>query len=172
MVISIFTFLEYYYGAQLDPRMHLNHKNAKKKYRLKCCSFQYAKNNPELIKNGGIIYVKDTYGVMLPYFCPEKKRKVITEDKYVLSDEIEKLKDCKRILENLADMPTYLVGQLLSEYKYIPSFSRIIKKELKNRGVYDNKKHKLKKEILENELEEGVYNDKYQRRRKIKCKKS
>ena len=67
-------------------------------------------------------------------------------------------------------MPTYMVGELLSKYKNKPSFYKVIKKELINRGVYKTKKYKLRKEIIE--LGKGEENDKYQRRRKIKCKKS
>ena len=69
-------------------------------------------------------------------------------------------------------MPTYMVGELLSRYKDKPSFYKVIKKELICRGRYENKKYKLRKEIIEIELEEDEYNDKYQRRRRVKCKKS
>lgn len=169
MVISIFEFLKKYYGQELDPRTYLNHKTAKRKYRLKFCPFRYATENPELINSGTIIYVRDTYGVIIPYICPKKIP--IVNDTTSKIDDIKKLECYKEILEELTNMPTYMVRQLLSEYKYIPSFYKSIKKELKHRGVYDNKIHRLKKEILGNELEESDLNDKYQRRRKIKCKK-
>ena len=103
-----------------------------------------------------------------------QKRRIITAENECLYTEkvIEKPTDDKSILEELADMPTYMVHELLSRYKDKPSFYRVIKKELVGRGVYKNKKYKLRKEIIEIELEEGEYNDKYQRRREIKCKKS
>ena len=89
---------------------------------------------------------------------------------YTESEEIKEID--KTILDELEELPTYMVGELLSRYKNVPSFYRIIKRELICRGVYDNKKYKLRKETLEIELEGGKKNDKYQRRREIKCKKS
>ena len=46
----------------------------------------------------------------------------------------------------------------------------MIKKELIKRGVYENKVHRINKEI--DSLKESFKDDKYKRRRKIKCKKS
>ncbi len=180
MVISIFDFLELFYGEKLDSRTYINHKKAKKKYHLKSCGIKYAKEHLDLIKHRGIVFVSDTYGVVLPYMCPKKdyEKSFETSEKVSLpelTDEematIKKVSDSSFVLENIASMPTYEVGELLSEYKYIPSYARIIKRELIARGVYANKIHKLKKKILEIELEEGEFNDKYQRRQKIRCKK-
>ncbi len=169
MVISIFKFLKDYYGVLLDSKTCLTHKKAKKKYKLIGCGFDYAEHNLSLIKNGKIIYVRDTHGIVLPYICPERAITIIDECECSFPDE--QIDMDKSILEELADMPTYLVGELLSKYKYVPSFYKVIKKELICRGVYKTKIYKLRREIIEIELEEGEYNDKYQRRRRIKCKK-
>ncbi len=172
MVISIFKFLWEYYGVTLDAGSELTHAVAKKNFKLKGCPFWYAKANPDLIKRGEIMYVSDTYGVILPYICPKKREVAISECTFTETVTNEEQIDDKSILDELAEMPTYLVGELLSKYKDTPSFYKVIKRELILRGRYENKKYKLRKEIIEIELEEGEYNDKYQRRREIKCKKS
>ena len=172
MVISIFKFLSMYYGVTLDAGMDLTHSVAKKNFRfLRGCAFKTALKNANLVKNGKIIYVADSHGVIFPYIAPE--RIITSEDECMYTEKvIEKPADDKTILEELSEMPTYMVHELLSRYKDKPSFYRVIKRELIGRGVYKNKKYKLRKEIIEIELEEGEYNDKYQRRREIKCKKS
>lgn len=172
MVMSIFKFLSMYYGITLDAGKECTHTLAKKNFRfLKGCPFKYAEKNPDLVKDGKIIYVADSHGVILPYICPIRMMVADTECLYTETVE-EKPSYDKSVLEELADMPTYMVRELLSKYKDKPSFYRVIKKELICRGVYKNKNYKLRKEIVEIELEEGEYNDKYQRRREIKCKKS
>ena len=172
MTISIFKFLSMYYGVTLDAGIECTHALAKKNFKfIKGCPFKYAEKNPDLVKDGKIIYVVDSHGVILPYICPI--RMMIADKECLYTEKVEeKPSDDKSILEELADMPTYMVHELLSKYKNVPSFYRVIKKELICRGEYENKKYKLRKEIVEIELEEGEYNDKYQRRRKIKCKKS
>ena len=172
MVISIFKFLREYYGVTLDAGSQLTHAVAKKNFKLRGCPFWYAKANPDLIKNGKIIYVSDSLGVIFPYMCPEKIQVAVSECTFTETVSEEEILDDRTILDDLADMPTYMVGEILSKYKDKPSFYKIIKKELTCRGRYENKKYKLRKEIIEIELEEGEYNDKYQRRREIKCKKS
>ena len=74
------------------------------------------------------------------------------------------------ILEEHSNVPTYKVCELLSKYKKNRVFYRIIKKELVGRGIYENKVHKINKEI--DYLKEDMKEDKDKRRRKIKCKKS
>ena len=170
MVISIFKFLAIYYGINLDAGMNYSHKLMKKEFKfLKRCSFKYANNNQELLNDGKIIYVKDTYDEIIPYICPNKiecSNKECSYTKKVINhDEVSK----KEIIEELDKLPNYIVHELLSKYKNKPSFYKIIKKELIARGIYENKKYKLEKEI---NLEEGDFDDKYQRRRKIKYKKS
>ncbi len=173
MVISIFKFMAEYYGVTLDAGMELTHTVAKKNFKfLKGCPFRYANSNPELIKTGKIVYVSDSHGVILPYICPNKILVATGECSYTEKVEKKPLVNDKSILEDLCDMPTYMVGELLSKYKDMPSFYKVIKKELICRGIYKTKKYKLRREIIEIELEEGVCNDKYQRRREIKCKKS
>ena len=172
MVISIFKFLSTYYGVTLDAGMECTHAIAKKNFEfLKGCPFKYADKNADLVQDGKIIYVADSHGVILPYICPDN---ILTADNECLYTEKVEEKPVidKSILEELCDMPTYMVRELLSKYKDKPSFYRVIKKELISRGVYKNKNYKLRKEIVEIELEEGEYNDKYQRRREIKRKKS
>ncbi len=172
MVISIFKFLAGYYGITMDAGRELTHSEAKKNFRfLKGCPFKYAEANPELIGDGKIIYVKDSYGIILPYICPEKVMTSEFECSYTEEERVHEVND-KSILDELSEMPTYMVHELLSKYKDKPSFYRVIKRELICRGVYKNKKYKLRKETLEIELEGGKKNDKYQRRREIKCKKS
>ena len=170
MVISIFKFLKGYYGVALDAGVELTHATAKRNFQfLKGCPFKYAESNPELVKNGHIIYIKDTHGVVYPYICPEVVKNTIRDCEY--TESLETPCD-KPLLEEIDELPTYLVHELLSKYKDKPSFYRLIKKELICRGEYSKKEYKLRKEIKEIELEEGEYNDKYQRRREIKCKKS
>lgn len=173
MVISIFKFLWEYYGIALDAGTELMHKDVKKSFRfLKGCPFKYAAKNPDLVKNGKIVYVSDSHGVIFPYIAPEKAKSAVTECTFSEETAKEEITDDKSILDELAEMPTYMVGELLSKYKDKPSFYKVIKRELICRGRYENKKYKLRKEIIEIELEEGEYDDKYQRRREIKCKKS
>ena len=173
MVISIFKFLSEYYGVTLDAGCELTHVIAKKYFRfLKGCPFKYANNNPELIKTGRIIYVSDSHGIILPYICPNVIKASTCDCGYTKEEKVEDLTDDKGILDELTDMPTYMVHELLSKYKNKPSFYKVIRRELVCRGVYKTKKYKLRKEIIEIELEEGEYNDKYQRRREIKRKKS
>lgn len=136
---------------------------------LKTCSFKFVAENSEYILDGRIIYVADSCGVIFPYFCPEKMLISVKECEY--KEETTEEAD-PTILEELSEMPTYIVHELLSKYKDKPSFYRVIKKELVSRGIYENKKYKLRKEILEIELEESDFDDKYQRRREIKYKKS
>ena len=172
MVISIYKFLSSYYGITVDAGKELTHKLAKRTFNLKGCPFSYAAKNPNLIKEGNIIYVKDSHDVILPYICPNKILTSVKECEYTKEEIVSDNLDDVSIIKELATLPDYIVHELLSRYKTKPSFYRIIKKELISRGVYDNKKYKLRKEIVEIELEEGEYDDKYQRRRRIKCKKS
>ena len=168
MTITIFKFLSRYYGVPVNEHTYLTHKLAKRKYQfLKRCSFEHARTNPKLVSTGKIIYVTDSTKEAIPYICP----KVI--DTYGADCEYTSRKKKQRqriVLEELGDMPTHVLRELLSEYKYQLLFYTSIKEELMRRGVYENKKYKLRKENLE--LEEGGCNDKYQRRREIKCKKS
>ena len=161
-----------YYGITLDAGMECTHNEAKMNFMfLKGCPFKYAEDNPDLVGKGRIIYVIDSHGVVLPYICPDKV--IVADSDCEYSARVEKKTvDDKSILDELGEMPTYMVHELLSKYKDRPSFYRVIKKELINRGEYNKKNYKLRKEIDQIELEEGEYNDKYQRRRKIKCKKS
>ena len=172
MIMSIFEFLEDYYGEQLDPRTYINHKTARRKYKLMACGVKYAKNHFDLIKCGKIVYVRDTYGIIFPYFNP--KAEEMTDECILTEEEIEEIKminDYANVFEMLPSMSTYELGELLSEYKYVPSVSRMIKRELAVRGKYDTKIYKLRKESDKNEVEESDFYDKYQRRQKIKCRK-
>ena len=169
MEISICKFLANYYGISLNAGGCYSHKVVKKHFKfLKTCSFKVAANNANLVKDGKIVYVKDSYGVIFPYLSP---------DKLLISNKTCDYTENKReevidydILDDLCNLPTYVVHELLSKYKDKPSFYRVIKKELIKRGIYENKLYKLRKEAIK--LEESDNNDKYQRRRKIKCKKS
>ena len=168
MTISIFKFLSRYYGLSLNAATTCTHLDAKQNFDfIQTCSMTFAKNNKELVDKGKIIYVKDTNGVVKPYFSPSKS--ISEECIYVRVDE-EVDSDGKEILEELSAIPTYKICELLSRYKKNRPFYRIIKKELVGRGIYENKIHKINKEI--DELRESDKNDKYKRRRKVKCKKS
>lgn len=168
MVISIVKFMLDYYGICLDAGMEYSHRTLKKEFKfLKRCSFSYADSNSDLVGSGKIIYVKDSYGVIFPYKCPNEIK--TCNKKCEFSTKIEEEFEDRSILEELTEMPTYMVHELLSRYKKKPSFYRIIKAELMSRGEYDIKRYKMKREIRE--IEESDLNDKYQRRRKIKCKK-
>ena len=173
MVMSIFKFLKGYYGVALDAGTDLTHSEAKKNFRfLKGCPFKYAESNPELVQNGRIVYIKDSHGIIYPYICPETIKNVSIDCGYTEAECACKLDDDRTLIEEIDELPTYLIHELLSKYKNKPSFYRLIKRELICRGEYNKKTYKLRKETIEIKLEEGEYNDKYQRRREIKCKKS
>ncbi len=173
MVMSIFKFLQGYYGVALDAGVDLTHTVAKRNFKfLKGCPYKYAAHNPELVKNGKIVYIKDSHGTVYPYICPDIIKTTNNTCTYTEDKENNIFKDDKTILEELDELPTYMVRELLSKYKDRPSFYRLIKSELIYRGVYKNKAYKLQRELIEIGLEEGGKNDKYQRRREIKRKKS
>ena len=88
---------------------------------LKTCSFKWAANNPELVKSGKIIYVRDSYGVIFPYICPNKVLTSVSECDYTEKVEEEEIQD-DSIIDELCEMPTYMVHELLSKYKDKPSF--------------------------------------------------
>lgn len=165
MVISIYKFLATYYGITLDICKECSHKQIKKEFSfLRGCSFKYAKANQEMISDGTIIYVRDDFGKIIPYIAP-KEIKVSNKECEYTESKIDYDDD----LYNIKELPTYILRKLLSRYKYKPSIYRIIKNELINRGVYQNKIYKIEKEIEKINCEESEKNDKYKRRRKIKC---
>ena len=165
MVMSICKFLAMYYGISLDAGIRYSHKEIKKHFKLRTCSFTFAANNAELVNNGSLVYVRDSYGVIFPYVVPEM---IMTTHKSCGYTEVESEKNDPSILKKLSELPTYMVHELLSKYKGSPAFYRVIKNELISRGEYDTKVYKLRKDI---EAKECGLNDKYQRRRKIGCKK-
>ncbi len=184
MVISIYKFLQRYYGEFYDDRKKLTHKSAKSKFNLRGCSFDYAKQHDKMVGTGKIIYVRDSVGVVLPYYCPEiiancsvsydrddSKKESDIDLVEILKQIKQSGEKCtyKNILDELSELSTRDVKKLLKKYKYNPYFYRVIKMELINRREYEKKKYKLKKKLLE--LEEGGVNDKYQRRRKIEYEK-
>ena len=167
MVISLYKFLSNYYGISLNAACEYSHKIIKKYFRfLRTCSCEWAIDNINLIKSGKIVYVEDSYGKVIPYIAPDEL--FITNCKFDKTSEEEK--DDSDILDDMSNLPDYVVHELLSRYKDRPAFYKVIKNELIKRGIYENKLYRLEKEI--NILEESEINDKYQRRRKIKCKKS
>lgn len=167
MIISIVSFMYDYYGITLDAGYKYSHKMLKKAFNeLRRCSFRYADENPELVGSGKIVYVKDDYGKTLPYVCPCQTLISSKEYEECGFTCFEKVNKNEGILEELLDMPTYMVGELLSKYKYKPSFYKLIKTELVSRGVYDNKIYRCIKEI--DEFPE--INDKLIRRREIRIK--
>ena len=169
MEISIIKFLSKYYGISLDAGFTYSHKEIIKCFKfLEVCSLDYVAKNMELVQRGRIIYVVDSYGKVLPYSCPDIIISSLKENED--TDICEE--DDAFIIDELSDMPTYLVRQLLSKYKDKPSFYKVIRKELVCRGVYQSKKHKIDKEIKKMELEESEFYDKFQRRRKIKYNES
>ena len=168
MAISIFKFLSRYYGVSLNAAVTCTHLDVKQNFDfIETCSITFAKDNKELVDKGKIVYVKDTNGVVRPYFSPSKS--VSRECVYVEANG-ETAIDDRAILEELSAIPTYKVCELLGRYKKNRTFYRIIKRELIDRGIYENKIHKINKEI--DGLKESMENDKYKRRRKTKCKKS
>ena len=168
MVISIFKFLSRYYGLSLNAASRCTHMDIKKNFDfVECCSEKFAKENEELVDKGIIVYVEDTSGAIRPYFCPS--RSISKECIYVKIPK-DACSDDRCLLKELGNVPTYKVCELLSRYKGNIFFYKIIKKELIRRGVYENKIYKINKEIIG--LKESGKDDKYKRRRKIKCKKS
>lgn len=170
MKISIFKFLARYYGIALNAAVNCSHTEVKRNFPfIEVCSIRYVNQNQEMVKNGKIVYVEDTYGAVKPYICPIR---IVTSDRNCeyYKDNKEEYEDF--FLEQLCDMPTYLIKELLSQYKDKPSFYKVIKRELIARGVYQNKKHKIDRELTKMTIEESDINDKYKRRRKIKCNES
>ncbi len=169
MVISIVKFMLEYYGISLDSGEEYSHRTLKKEFKfLKRCSFNYADSNRELVGSGKIIYVRDSFDVIFPYICPEKIKTCNKRCGYSVKEEDDE--DDKSILEELFEIPTYILHELLSKYKNRPSFYKVIKAELISRGEYGIKRFKMRREI--GKIEESDLNDKCQRRQKIKCKKS
>lgn len=169
MVISIYKFLSTYYGITLDVGVECSHKQLKREFSfLQGCSFKFANNNPEMIGDGRIIYVRDSLGSTLPYITPKIIKVSDKECQYV---DIQ-IDDDNIDFNEISELPTYILKELLAKYKHKPSIYRIIKNELINRGVYQNKIYKIEKEIESISYEESEINDKYKRRRKVKCNKS
>ena len=167
MTISIFKFLSRYYGVSLNAATVCTHLDAKQNFSfIETCSIAFANDNKELVDKGKIVYVKDTSGVVRPYFSPSKT--ITSECDYTVLKEESSIDD-KVLFEELSAIPTYKVCELLSRYKKNRTFYRLIKNELIGRGIYKNKIHKINKEI--DSLKESGEDDKYKRRRKIKCKK-
>ena len=172
MVISIFKFLSRYYGIALDAGVECSHKNLKNEFPfVKRCSFEKADSNPNLVGVGKIIYVVDSYNNIVPYECPEEYIIAMEECGYSVCEFEEDTMD-NLLEEDLHGISTYVLKELLHKYKDKHSIYRKIKKELASRGVYQNKKHKLNREINKMEIEESDFYDKYKRRRKIKYNKS
>ena len=137
MVISVVKFMLDYYGIRLNAGDVYSHRTLKKEFKfLKRCSFSYADSNRDLVGNGDIIFVRDSFDVIFPYKRPKKIKTCNKGCDYVVKEE-----DCdeeidKSILEELFEMPTYVVHELLSRYKNKPSFYKVIKAELVSRGEY------------------------------------
>ena len=165
--ISIHKFLSRYYGMSISMEDNFSHKEIKKRFRfLKRCSFKYANLNPNLVSTGKIIYVFDTYGESIPYICPEIAVSSLDTCGTVIS--VSEIDNDDLFIDEILELPTYLLKEFLAKYKNKPSFYKLIKKELTSRGLYENKKYKLDKEKQKCELEESELTDKYQRRQKIK----
>ena len=167
MVISIFKFLSRYYGIKLDSYVKCTHVDIKNNFDFILeCKLSYAREHPELVGIGKILYVEDTNGKVEAYFEPSKVLSL--EDNVICDKEINN--SLKLSIDKIDNLETYKLRELLSKYKNSYNFYRIIKKELVKRGIYENKKYKLDKELVK--MKESDCCDKYQRRRKIKCKKS
>lgn len=185
MKISINKFLLCYYGIKLDLNVKYSHKELKKFLFLKRCSFEFAADNSKLVNCGKIIFVSDSYGDVIPYIVDDEiisTYNLINESEFDerirADDNLNNSKinnnnikeELKKILTNISKISTYDVRKLLSKYKDVPSIYRLLKRELKKRGVYDNKIYKLDKELIK--VEEKEKNDKYKRRQRIKRNES
>ena len=172
MTISIFNFLANYYGIYLNIESRCSHKDIQSYFKeIETCSIKYAKEHPYDVSTGRIIYVEDTYGHICAYINP--KIEAVEDEHIIYSTLVNEKEDAltEAVLTELDELNNYELGLLLSKYKKNYKIYRIIKEELIKRGVYENKKFKIKKEIDEMN-EERDYCDKYQRRRKVKLKKS
>lgn len=176
-IISICKFVSEYLGVALPVGRGIAYSHAFlkkhfKQYDLKTCSFDYVFKNEELIAQGKIIFVSDSFGDVLPYMAPEKAYSSINECEYVeIEDDVteEDIEDVKNLLRYLSDMPTHELRVLFSKYKDVRSIYRIIRDELKSRGVYKTKRYKEEKELCKTKAFENP--DKYERRQEIRCKK-
>ena len=171
MAISIFKFLSSYYGIELDPAASCSHDDIRKNFDfLEPTTKKEASRSKNKVSSGEIICVEDTFGKVSAYICPEEK--VVIEPTETIGTVLEDIpvSDDETFLNDLCEIPTYKLRELLSKYKRKVSFYKVIKSELTKRGVYENKKYRLRKEITK--MEESDIHDKYQRRREIKCKKS
>ena len=165
MVISIIKFMLDYYGVPLNTKYKYSHKELKKEFEgIIGCTFEYADEHPDLVKAGKILYVKDSYGKVLPYISPAKRIVSDVECEFIFDEHESSNID---ILDEMYDMPDYMLGELLSKYKRNPSIYKLIKKELISRGIYANKIYKCAREIDEDE----EYSDKLTRRSKIRINK-
>lgn len=162
MIISIVRFMMEYYGVCLNAGCRYSHKKIKKVFSgVRGCSFSYVEGHPDEVKAGKIIYVKDGYGEVLPYYSPNEPIIANEECDFV---HLQKGRPNRGILNELSELPTYVLGELLSKYKRKPAIYKIVKEELISRGVYDEKIFKCSREL---DVDTQV-NDKLMRRRRIR----
>ena len=170
--ISICKFVSEYLGVALPVGRGIaySHSDLKREFHLSTCSFEFVSKNEELVSEGKIIFVSDSYGEVLPYSVPEIRYSSIGECEYV-DDEVtdDDIEDCEEVLRYLSEMPTRELRALFIKYKEVRSFYRIIQNELKSRGVYKTKRYKKEKELCKTKAFENP--DKYERRQEISCKK-
>lgn len=168
--MTIYKYMERYYGIKLDYRKKYSHKNLKKMFSFLNeynYDLEYSDRENEEVEEVEVIYVVDSYNRWISYLTPAMPlhgREVIVE----IPVEKRKIAD-KEILEDLSNLPTYVLGELLSKYKKKKSFYKIIRRELVQRGRYENKVYKLNKKlgkIKDIDNIEISTNEKYQRKRK------
>lgn len=166
--ISICKFMSLYYGVALPAGVTYSHDDFKKEFNLKTIPENYVFKNEELVSQGKIIFVTDSFGEALPYPAPELVLTSISDCGCVeqADDDID---DARELLRYLSEMPTHQLRDLLCRYKEVISFYRIIKNELKSRGIYKTKRYKKEKELCKTKAFENP--DKYERRQEISCKK-
>lgn len=172
--ISICKFISEYYGIALPVGRDIAYSHAflKKNFDLKTCPFDYVFKNEELVAQGKIIFVSDSFGEVLPYVAPVKILSSISDCEFVEeTDDVteDDIENAKELLLYLSEMPTRELRLLFSKYKEVRSLYRIIQNELKSRGVYRNKRYKKEKELCKTKAFEN--RDKYERRQEISCKK-
>ena len=173
--ISICKFISEYYGVALPVGRGIaySHADIKKEFSLETCSDSYFLKNEELVAQGKIIFVSDSFGDVIPYIVPDKRFSCISDCEYVEQGEDEvteyDIAEAKELLRYLSDMPTHELRVLYSKYKDIKSIYRVIKSELDSRGFSKAKKYKKDKELCKTKSYE--HPDKYERRQEICCKK-
>lgn len=170
--MSICKFMLLYHNVPLTSGAKYSHEEIKEKFDLPTYSSDYIKKNQELVARGQVVYVEDSFGVVLAYpilsevfMCDGECDYIELEDDRVTDEEI---KEVKELLKNLSELPPIQLRTILERFKGVDSICRLVIRELRSRGVSKPTKYKKQKLLCK---AKGMENpDKYVRRIEIDYK--